>query len=113
MPIFELLALSFVGLAVWLWLDSVKARETAVYEAARACQADALQLLDETVAIRALRLIRDSEGRLKLLREYGFEFSETGDDRRSGRLTLVGHELEMLHLRPQLFVVHRTDSADE
>ncbi|MGE5385888.1 MAG: DUF3301 domain-containing protein [Betaproteobacteria bacterium] len=105
MPIFEILGLSLGALAVWLWLDSVKAREIAVAAALAACAQDALQLLDETVAIRKLWLARDSEGRLRLLREYGFEFSETGDNRRSGRLTLIGHELEMLHLRPRLCLV--------
>ncbi len=109
MPVFEILGFSLVALAVWLWLDSVRAREIAVEAAAAACRQDALQLLDETVAIRALRLTRDSEGRLRLLREYGFEFSETGDNRRSGHLTLIGYELEMLHLRPRLYVVEAPD----
>lgn len=113
MPVFEFIALAFGGLLVWLWLDSVKAREVAVRSAAYACQAEALQLLDETVAIRALRLVRDNEGRVRLFREYGFEFSDTGDNRRSGRLTLIGHELEMLHLRPRLQLVSTADPADE
>lgn len=105
MPIFELIALLVFGLGAWLWMDSVKAREIAVRAAAIACAEDGCQLLDETVAIRAFRFGRDAQGVLKLVREYGFEFSETGDNRRAGWLILLGHDVEMLHLRTKLRLV--------
>ena len=105
MPIFELIAISVGALAVWLWIDSVGAREIALRATSIACASDGLQLLDETVAIRSLRPTRDADGRLRLLREYGFEFSDTGNDRRTGRIILIGQDVEMLQLQPNLYVM--------
>ena len=45
-----------VGALAWFWLDSLKAREAGIREAREACAADGLQLLDDTVAGRGLRL---------------------------------------------------------
>ncbi|RIX45587.1 MAG: DUF3301 domain-containing protein [Rhodocyclales bacterium GT-UBC] len=108
MDLLELLV--FVGLlaAAWLWLDSLKAREIGVAAAQQACAEEGLQLLDETVVIRALRPARDDAGQLRLRRVYGFEYSDNGDNRRAGSVTLVGHVVEMLHVRPNLYVVPKT-----
>lgn len=100
MPIFELIALSLGAAGVWLWLDSIKAREIAVRAAFRACDGDGVQLLDETVAIRALGLARNERGNLCFVRKYGFEFSDTGENRRSGWLVLRGREIEAFRLQP-------------
>lgn len=100
MPIFELIALSLGTAGVWLWLDSIKAREIAVRAAFRACDGDGVQLLDETVAIRSLSLARNEDGKVCLVRKYGFEFSDTGENRRSGWLVLRGREIEAFRLQP-------------
>lgn len=102
MDLSELFALVLIAAGVWLWLDSLKAREAAVAFARRACHAENMLLLDDTVAIRSLRWGRDADGRLQLRRTYGFEYSDTGDNRRTGSLTLLGHEVEMLYLRPRM-----------
>ena len=60
-----------------------------------ACEQRALQLLDQTVALRRLRLRWTTEG-LRLRRTYRFEFSDAGAERYSGYLTLVGLDLEEL-----------------
>lgn len=109
----ETLLLLIVGAAVWFWLDSLKAREIAVRAAEAACAEEGLQLLDETAAVRSLRLARDEDGRLRLRRIYGFEFSDTGNDRRAGSLALLGHQIEWLHLRPQLYVVPKASKDHE
>ncbi len=54
MPVVEILSLLCFGAVVWLWLDSLKAREVAVQAARAACAAEALLLLDDTVAIANL-----------------------------------------------------------
>ena len=105
MDLLELIALALLGGGVWLWLDSLKAREAGVRAARAACAEEGLQLLDDTVAIRALRPARDDAGRLRLRRVYGFEYSDNGDNRRSGRVTMLGHEIEYLRVRPHLSVV--------
>ena len=75
-----LLILALIALA-WLWLDSLKAREIAMRAARAACAAEGLMLLDDTVAIRAIKPVRDDDGRLALQRAYDFEFSDTGNNR--------------------------------
>ena len=98
---------------VWLWLDTLKAREIGVLAAQRACAEDGLQFLDETVVGRGVRLVRDDEGQLKLRRVYAFEYSDTGDNRRSGSVTMLGHIVEVLHLRPQLYVIPKAPENNE
>jgi hypothetical protein len=57
-----------------------------------------LLFLDDTVALQSVWPVRDTEGRLKLRRIYGFEYSDTGHDRRKGTLTLIGGNVLSLDL---------------
>jgi hypothetical protein len=63
-----------------------------------------LQLLDESVGLRALWLKRDTDGRIRLWRRYTFEFSSTGEDRYSGKVITLGKKVTDLHLDPHHFV---------
>jgi len=108
MNLSELMFLALTAVAVWFWLDSLKTREIGVNAARKACQDDGLQFLDETVVGQSVRLARDDAGRLQLRRTYAFEYSDTGNDRRSGSVTLLGHEVEFLHVRPHLYVIPNT-----
>ena len=65
-------------------------RELALKLARRHCKKLDIELLDENVAQRGLRLQRDRQGRLCLARDYNFEFTVTGDQRLSGCITLFG-----------------------
>jgi hypothetical protein len=96
----EILAVALlVGLA-WFWFDSLRARESAVSAARRACVADGVQLLDDTVALAALGMQRGDEGRPMLRRIYRFEFSDTGNNRLDGSVTLLGAGVQALYLAP-------------
>jgi hypothetical protein len=98
MSIPEILFL-LVALALgWLWLDSLRAREIAVRAARDACTADGLLLLDDTVAIAALRTARTAAGHITLERSYDFEYSDTGNNRLKGGITLRGHRVTMLNV---------------
>ena len=116
MDLYELLVLILLLGGVWLWLDSLKTREIGMLAAQQACAEEGLQFLDETVVSSGLRLARDDEGRLRLRRIYTFEYSDTGDNRRSGSVSMLGHHVEMLHVRPNLYVVpqatHSPNSHD-
>jgi hypothetical protein len=46
-----------------------------------------------------------------LRRTYAFEYSDTGDNRRSGSVTLLGDTVELLHVRPNLYVVPKADET--
>jgi hypothetical protein len=94
-----LLALIALGAAAALWLAGLRARERAVQIARERCRRSGLQLLDDTVVLAALRPARRT-GRLCWRRRYDFEFTDTGELRRRGRMVLVGLELEELTLEP-------------
>ena len=98
MPTVEILSLLALAALVWLWLDSLKAREIAVRAARAACTAEQLLLLDETVAIANLKLRRDDDGHVKLQRAYDFEYSDTGNNRLAGSVVLLGHRVTLLNV---------------
>jgi hypothetical protein len=77
----------------WLWWDGLKKRELAVKAARRVCDQAGVQLLDETVAMRRMRLRRDARQQVRLYREYGFEYSDTGNNRLPGRVYLLGDQV--------------------
>ncbi|MGY3039472.1 hypothetical protein ACVWWQ_001059 [Rhodanobacter sp. TND4EL1] len=88
--VFNLLFLLGLVAVVTSWLKLSAARERAVLEARRQCQQHGLQLLDETVGLRALRLRRHN-GLRRIERCYGFEVSVDGHDRESCRLWVLGN----------------------
>lgn len=90
--VFNLMLLLGLVAIVGLWLRLTAARERAVREARRQCQQHGLQLLDETVGLRALR-IRRVNGLRRIERCYGFEVSTAGHDRQSCRLWMIGNSL--------------------
>ncbi len=91
-----LLLLVLVGV-VALWLQLSVARERATYEARRLCQQHELQLLDETVGLRRIR-VRRVNGLRRVERCYAFDVSIDGKDRQPGRLWMIGHTLNSLSL---------------
>jgi hypothetical protein len=91
----NLLAVFFLLLLGWFWLDTMRAREIATEICKTACRQRELQFLDQTVALRRLGLAWRSEG-LRLRRVYRFDFSEEGVGRRSGYLVMRGMTLEDL-----------------
>jgi hypothetical protein len=86
----------------WLWRGH-GIREQALKLARRHCEKLDIELLDQNVALRGLRLRRDQRGNLRLAREYGFEFTVTGDQRLAGCITLFGRQLGKIELDPHPF----------
>ena len=96
----ELAAILLMVAGIFLWLDSLRARERAVRAGRSACERYDLQFLDDTVVFAKLRLARDEEGQLKIARTYTFEFSDTGNNRRHGAIVMLGGEVSDMHLEP-------------
>lgn len=94
----EAIALGLILAGAWFWQDSMKSREQAVIEGNRACAAEGFQFLDWTVALKRVAIKRDDEGRLRFLRAYDFEYSDTGNNRMSGTVALLHRELVSIHL---------------
>ncbi len=94
----EIFTLALFGVGGWFWLDSMRAREAALDAGRRACQAENVQFLDDTVALSRIRLVRAESGRVSVARVYDFEFSDTGNNRRAGSMSLLGATLVALRL---------------
>lgn len=93
----DLLLLLVLGGIVTAWMKLSRAREIAVSAARRHCELHGLQLLDETVGLRAIRL-RRMDGHRRLERGYGFDVSIDGEDREQGRLWMIGQRVSGLNL---------------
>lgn len=98
MPTFEILGLAALAALAWLWFDSIQVRGIGIGAAKSACAAEGLQLLDDTVSISSLSLTRDDDGRLLLRRVYGFDYSDTGDNRRKGSVVLLGQQVLIVNV---------------
>lgn len=93
----DLLFLLVIGGIITAWMKLARAREVAVAAARRHCELHGLQLLDETVGLRALRL-RRIDGERRLERGYAFEVSVDGEDREPARLWMIGRQVSGLNL---------------
>jgi hypothetical protein len=93
----SLFVLLFLGAILVTWLRLSVARERAVLEARRQCSHHGLQLLDETVGLRGIRL-RRVNGLRRIERCYSFEVSIDGNDREPGRLWMLDTSLTSLTL---------------
>jgi len=88
-----LLLLVLLGLIVWFWQDTLRARELALRAAGEACRSQQLQLLDGTLALQ-----RSKQGRVTLQRTFQFNYSIEGNDRRTGFIITLGNLVEQVGL---------------
>jgi hypothetical protein len=100
LPMLEAFALALLVAGTLFWVDTLRAREAALVAGRAACERYGLMLLDDTVAVTRMRFSRNAEGRLRVARTYGFEFSDTGNNRRHGAISLVGGEPADISFEP-------------
>jgi len=98
---FVLMLLAAMG--AWLW-HAHGVRERALLLTKQHCIGQGVQLLDENVALRGLRLVRDRNGRRRLAREYSFEFTVSGEERYNGQIWMFGRHLGRILLAPHRFI---------
>jgi hypothetical protein len=106
----NLLLLLVLGAIVGLWMKLSVARERATLEARRQCQQHGLQLLDETVGLRGIRL-RRVNGQHTIERCYGFDVSIDGHDREPGRLWMIGNTLTGVRM-PTIELLSREETGN-
>ncbi len=94
----EIIFLALLGLAIWFWQDTLRARELAIKRTRRYCQDINYQFLDESVAMISLKPGRDLSGNFAFHRCYHFEFSLDGHNRFNGKAYLIGHHLQSIQL---------------
>jgi len=96
----ELWGLLLLGVFVMYWWQARDTKAVALYHAARRCESLGVQLLDQSMVQRRVRLQRDESGRLKLRRYYAFEFSSTGNERYPGTISIQGKRLLGIEMAP-------------
>ena len=93
-----LLIALLAGLVIWYVNDTLKCRERVVRAARNACAELRVQFLDQSVAQTRLGWGRDARGRMRLRRDYRFDFSLDGSDRHAGYITCIGQHVTGLTL---------------
>lgn len=94
----EILLLAVFGGAGWYWYAGMQVREQAIAVGRRSCADSNVQFLDESVALSRTRFARNSSGQLQFQRDYRFEFSDTGNNRRPGVVRMLGDRVEWVSL---------------
>lgn len=83
------------------WWRSRDAKAFALQFAAQRCRELELQLLDQSMVLKKLRLRRGNDG-LHWYRRYDFEFSSTGTERYPGSIEMAGNRLLAIELAPHV-----------
>ncbi len=96
-PMEYVIALIGLGAAGWLWHTGLEARELATRLARERCADLNLQFLDGTVAFARASLEREN-GRVRLRRQYRFEFADRDGRRHAGKVVMIG--LDLMELLP-------------
>jgi hypothetical protein len=94
----EVVLLGLSGAIAWYWYAGMQAREQAIAVGRRACAEAGLQFLDESVALSRTRFARNGQGQLQFQRDYRFEFSDTGNNRRPAVVRMLGNRVEWVSL---------------
>lgn len=102
----EVIALMLVGALCLHFLASTRVRELALQHVGRASSRDDFQLLDQSVHLQRLSLSRDSEGRWRVWRQYRFDYSYDGVERRQGHVIMLGKHLQAVVVNERPTVLH-------
>jgi len=96
--LFEIAGILGLVTGLGYWLSATRSHELARAAGKRACQEAQVQLLDDTVEVIRVRVRRDPRGRLAFSRTYRFEFTDDGDRRYRGQVTVHGRHVQELVL---------------
>jgi hypothetical protein len=98
----DLVVIALAALAANHWWRARGFKSQALELAWKRCQLLQLQLLDQSVVLKKIRLQRGESGSLQWRRTYDFEFSSTGTDRYRGTLVLAGARLLSIEMEPHV-----------
>lgn len=90
----DVVALFALGLLCLHFLSAVRVRELAMQAVARASARDDFQLLDQSVHIQRVSMSRDETRRWRIWRQYRFDYSYDGVERRQGFVIMLGKRLQ-------------------
>lgn len=87
-------------------MGAIRVRELAVQAVGRAGKQDDFQLLDQTVHIRRMSLSRNESGRWRIWRQYRFDYSYDGVERRQGHVIMLGKQLQAVVVSERAPTLH-------
>jgi hypothetical protein len=96
-----LVVVAALAAAVAFWHSSLAARERANGVAREACASARVQMLDGTVAIHRLRLVRSGDAPLAWRRTYVFDYTADGYQRQRGFVVMTGEAVDTVGLGPR------------
>ncbi len=92
----EVLVVFAIGCGGVFFLGAIRVRELAIQAVTRASAQDDFQLLDQSVHVQRLSLSRNEAGRWCIWRQYRFDYSLDGIDRRQGHVIMLGKKVQAL-----------------
>lgn len=97
-----------VAAVISFWWRSDKIKHDALAHVSRYCKKQNLQLLDQTLVLKGVKLGRNENGSLIFRRKYSFEFTSTGEVRYQGQVVLYGASLHRMDL--EAYIIPDDDS---
>lgn len=91
-------SLVLIIFGAWFWYDSLRAKELATNAGKEHCAEHGLQLLDDTAALRHIRLSRSFSGSVCFLRVYAFDYLDQYNLKGTETITIRGHEVDNIEL---------------
>jgi len=98
--LFKLIFLIFAATLIVYWWQSAQVHELAIKAARRTCQRCDVQFLDHTVARVSTQVKRGDQGKLRLERNYSFEFTPDGNSRYIGNVHTIANRISAVILEP-------------
>ena len=95
-----LVAVAVLAATGAFWHSSLAAREAANREAQEACTGASVQMLDGTVALHRIRLMRGGDAPFSWHRTYVFEYTADGYQRQRGFVVMTGERVDTVGLGP-------------
>ncbi len=78
------------------FLSATRVRELAIAATVFESRNGNFQLLDQSVHLNKLSLSRDSNGVWRIWRQYRFDYSLDGEDRKQGYVIMLGRGVESM-----------------
>lgn len=102
----DVAALSVLLLLCLHFLSAIRVRELAVKAVGLASARDDFQLLDQSVHLQRVSLSRDDTGRWRIWRQYRFDYSYDGVERRHGFVVMLGRQLQSIVVSERTHTLH-------
>lgn len=100
----QLTVLAIATAIALYWVSADAAHTLARDAAAAACRRAGVQLLDQTVSLSKLRIVR-GDFMLALRRSYRFEYSPDGVNRLAAQVSVLGNQAYCAEIAPPQAVV--------